>query len=241
MLREPLVLAVLQSAPAAGPSIDAGQEPPPPGGTSVVRLSPAGGARDARLRETLAGTGGVLLDDFAAQARSGWEAYEAGDTKGALAALTACATHPAAPPWVHYVLDWARFAEGDIDGARTAWTRVREAVPEVQSVCFDLADCDLRQNKARDALTVLRNAASRWPASVEVLNAVGVVQTSLEQFDDATATFERAVLLEPGATDALFSLARAIELQYVRGLREAPQDQNLRRPESDIGRAAAEY
>jgi VWFA-related protein len=242
-------------SPAAPPAAAASAVVPPPpatrpvgerpaissGGMSLAHLSPAGGdSRDARLRETLSGTSTALPDDLMAQARAGWEAYQAGDTKAALAALAPGAAHPAAPPWVHYVLGWAQFAEGDIDSARTQWVAVRAAEPEFQRVYFDLADCDLRQQKTREALDVLRGAEKRWPASADVLNAVGVVETSLGQFDDAVKTFERAVSSAPADSNAHFNLARVSELRYVRGL---PVEPAAKTPPAttDLDRAAAEY
>ena len=214
---QPAALAAAPSPTAATPpsTRSPGERPAPaPGGTSLARLTPAGsGSRDANLRDTLSETATTLPADLMAQAQAGWEAYQAGDTKAALAALAPGAAHPAAPPWVHYVLGWAQFAEGNIDLARAQWLTVRTAVPEFQRVYFDLADCDLRQEKTREALDVLRDAEGRWPASADVLNAAGVVETSLGRFDDAVRTFERAVGSAPADTSAHFNLARVSELR----------------------------
>jgi tetratricopeptide (TPR) repeat protein len=230
---------VVATPPAARPP----EERPTPaaGGTSLARLTPAGGgSRDANLRDTLSGTVSTLPPDLMAQARAGWDAYQAGDTKAALAALAPGAAHPAAPPWIHYVLGWAQFAEGNIDAARAQWLTVRASVPEFQRVYFDLADCDLRQDKSPEALGVLREAEGRWPASADVLNAAGVVETSLGQFDDAVRTFERAVGSAPTDTSAHFNLARVSELRYLRDLRAESAAQTPPAT-GDLDRAAAEY
>jgi VWFA-related protein len=240
----PAAVAVPPSPAAASPSAtrSPGERPAPaPGGMPLARLSPAGSeSRDAKLRETLSGTTTTLPDDLMAQARAGWEAYQAGDTKAALAALAPGAAHPAAPPWVHYVLGWAQFAEGNVDAARSQWLAVRAAVPEFQRVYFDLADCDLRQEKASQALDVLRGAEGRWPESADVLNAVGVVETSVGRLDDAVKTFERAITSAPADTSAHFNLARVSELRYVRGL-QAEAAAKTPPATTDLDRAAAGY
>jgi hypothetical protein len=93
-------------------------------------------------------------------------------------------------------------------------------VPDFAPVYFDIADAYLRQAKTAEALVVLRTAEKRWPGSVEVLNAVGVVQTSLGQVDEAVGTFEKALVAEPNDTSTRFNLGGAKELRYVRSLQQ---------------------
>ncbi len=179
---------------------------------------------------------GGLPEGLAAGARVGWAAYERGDTKAARDALSPVAGRPGAPPWTSYVLGWADFAEGEFEDATGAWERVRAAVPEFEPVYFDLADGYLQQHQGAVTLDVLHDAAGRWPQDVEVLNAIGVVQTSLGRLADAVATFGRATALAPEDAGAGFNLARACELDYVGaiGRHETPQP-------GDLERAAAEY
>jgi hypothetical protein len=166
-----------------------------------------------------------MPDPVMAQVREGWAAYQRGDTKTALGVLAAPAENPAAPPWVNYVLGWSAFAEGQWVVARNAWNVVRTAVPDFAPVYFDIADAYLRQGKTAEALVVLRTAEKRWPESLDVLNAVGVVQTSLGQLDQAIGTFEKALVAEPNDTSTRFNLGGAKELRYlryVRSLRQPP-------------------
>lgn len=138
-----------------------------------------------------------------------------GDTKVARAALTNPAGHPSAPPWVHYVLGWSAFAENDMAAARAAWERVRAAVPGFLPVYLDLADTFLREQKRPDALVILARAEGRWPRSVDLLNAVGVVQAASGRLDEAIGAFARATAADPADAAAHFNLGRAAELRFV--------------------------
>jgi tetratricopeptide (TPR) repeat protein len=188
-----------------------------------IHLRPAdhtAAADSERLRtSSAAATGDAWTAPLAEQARAGWDAYMQGDTRAARETLAEPAANPAAPPWVHYVLGWAAFAESGFAQARTEWQVVRRQVPDFQPVYFDLADAYLRDRRAREAAGVLRDAAVRWPASVDVLNAVGVVFTSLGDLDQAIAAFERALTSAPGDAVASFNLAAASEIRYVASIR----------------------
>jgi tetratricopeptide (TPR) repeat protein len=203
-------------------------------GQGPLRVSPS--AADPAARERLGGDPRAWPEEMAAQARLGWNAYQAGDTQRATSILSAPAQHPSAPAWVHYVLGWARFAEGDIDGARGAWTRVQAMVPDFEEVYFDLADCDLRQHRPAESLAVLDKALRFRPENSDILNAIGVVETSLRQFDNAIAAFERALRTEPAGVTSRYNLARALELRYTSAL-----GRGERPPAADLERAAAEF
>lgn len=210
------------------------------GNSDGVRLRPAARAPvdDAvRLRNGASAAANTepIADSLMAQARDGWAAYQQGDTKTALTVLSASAENPAAPPWVNYVLGWAAFAEGQWVVARNAWNVVRATVPDFIAVYFDIADAYLRQGKAAEALVVLRAADNRWPGSLEVLNAVGVVQTSVGQLDEAIGQFEKALAAAPDDSSTRFNLGGAKELRYVRSLRQLPPAEPDRRD------AIAEY
>jgi hypothetical protein len=93
-------------------------------------------------------------------------------------------------------------------------------VPEFQPVYYDIADAYLRQKRPREALVVLRQAAGRWPADLDVWNAIGVVQLSAGDLDDAVNSFTRATTIAPSDTNSIFNLASAKEARYVRSVRE---------------------
>jgi tetratricopeptide (TPR) repeat protein len=153
------------------------------------------------------------------EARAGWDAYQRGDVKAARTALAQAASHPAAPPWVHYTLGWTEFAQNNYAAAATAWERVRQAVAEFEAVYFDLADSYLQQREFGRAVAVLREAEKRWPQDVEVYNALGVVQLARGAFNDAVTTFEKAVSVGPDDAAASYNLARTLELRYIQSQR----------------------
>ena len=206
----------------------------------AARMTPTHAADAATLRETAPGDAAMLPAELQAQARTGWDAYQAGDTKAARGALLAAAGHPAAPPWVRYVLGWAEFAEGNIDAARAQWTSVRKQVPDFQRVYFDLADCSLRQQQPGDALSILNDAAKRWPKSAEVLNATGALHSGAGRLKEALEAFEGAVEQEPQDTTAHFNIARTLELRYFRDAQPVQGSTGKPNP-ADLNRAASEY
>lgn len=204
---------------------------PPAGGTAVV-LKPTGDVEPLAVRArphvgnqvdelTTIGESGAkgsagLPEDLRRQARGGWDAYQRGDLKAATAALGQAATHPAAPPWVHYALGWSQYAEAEYPAAGVQWEQVRGRVPEFEPVYFDLADSYLQQREFGKAISVLRDAQSRWPKDVEVYNALGVIQTGRGALNEAIATFEQAVAVNAKDPTACYNLARTLELRYHR-------------------------
>lgn len=222
-------LAAIASAQQTGPQSPPGvviattrslaDGTPLPADPSTIRLRPdaATGAADAASLRGGAGVDAVsgLPVDLAEQARAGWESYQRGDTKAARVALTGPASHPAAPPWVPYVLGWSAFAEDDVAGARAQWERVRSAVPDFLPVYLNIADTYLRELKRPDALVVLAQAEARWPRNVDVLNAAGVVQAASGRLGEAIAAFTRATAAEPADPTGHFNLGRAAELRFV--------------------------
>ena len=223
--RPPAALVAMTTEPPASeiPTIATVLGPTGSSGIESIRAgtaSRASAAAVARLRPGEPADGGSALPAEAlADARKGWEAYQRGDTKGALALLRVPGAHAAAPPWVNYVLGWAAFAEGEYVAARNAWNVVRTEVPDFNPVYFDIADAYLRQRKQAEARVVLRAAQEKWPASLEVLNALGVVETSLGQLDEAIGVFEQALTVAPGDTSTRFNRGGARELRFVRALR----------------------
>ena len=153
------------------------------------------------------------------KAQEGWEAYQRGSIALALPPLQAAAAHPAAPPWVVYVLGWTQYGHADPAAASASWERVRKSVPEFNAVYFDLADAYLQQREFGKAIDVLRVAEKRWPKDVEVYNALGVIQLVRGAIDDAIATFEKGVAVGPDDPTAAYNLARTSELRFVRASR----------------------
>lgn len=200
--------------------------PPSPGvhDESSLRLGPDSASRAGAVNQlhdvSSASGGGKMPAALAEQMKAGWEAYQRGDTRTASQALVPVSAHAASPAWVHFVLGWSAFAEGDFVSARNAWNIVRTMVPEFQPVYYDIADAYLRQKRPREALVVLRQAAARWPSDLDVWNAIGVVQLAAGDLDDAVASFTRATTLTPSDTNSIFNLASAREARFAKGLGE---------------------
>ena len=222
--------AAASDKPATGANLP-GPPPAPatvvPGATApdtagAVRLRPDMTEQVAILEPKIAGTARStpFPESLMKKAREGWDAYQRGSVGAAQAALEPAAGHPAAPPWVVYVLGWTQFAQpANAAAASASWERVRGAVPEFSAVYFDLADAYLQQREFGKAVNVLRAAEKRWPGDVDVFNALGVVQLARGVLDDAIGSFEKAVGVGPTDATAAYNLARTCELRFVRASR----------------------
>ncbi len=233
----------LASASGAAPDIWSVLLPAPgaAGVTSAPRVTPstARAAEAARLHETPARP---LPDALAAEARMGWEAYQRGDVEAAKTALAPVAAEATAPPWVWYVLGWSHYALGEYAPAVAVWQRVLDADPAFEPVYFDLADAYLQQRAYDSALGLLRTAGARWPADAEILDAQGVIQTTVGALDDAMKSFEGALVVAPENETSHFNLARACELRYLRLVRAFEADpKTVAFDVKDRTRAAEEY
>jgi tetratricopeptide (TPR) repeat protein len=165
------------------------------------------------------GAAAPFPDTLRKQAAQGWEAYQRGDVASARPMLEEAAVHPAAPPWVVYVLGWTQSAASEPKRAAASWERVRSSVPEFSAVYFDLADAYLQQREFGKAVEVLRQAEARWANDVDVYNALGVVQLARGALDDAIETFARGVGVSAGDPTANYNLAKSCELRFVRASR----------------------
>jgi hypothetical protein len=212
--------AILPVPPPAPAIVEPGPSPPDP--TSAIRLRPNLTEQVAILEPREGGTARStpFPEPLMRKAREGWDAYQRGSVSAAQTALEPAAGHPAAPPWVVYVLGWAQFAQGKAAAAGISWERVRTAVPEFQAVYFDLADAYLQQREFGKSIDALRAAEKRWINDVEVYNALGVVQLARGAVDDAIGSFEKAVGVGPTDATAAYNLARACELRFVRASRQ---------------------
>lgn len=200
-------------SPASPAPVDAGEPP------AIAHLRPDRADRVEALAKGGDASAGPVPEATLAEARRGWERYEQGDVEGAEPLLRNAARDPAAPPWVAYALGQAQLALGRTDEAVASWETVRSRVPEFEPVYFDLADGYLRQRDHDAALRVLRAAEQQWPGDPELLNAIGVIQTSRGTIDAAIDTFERAVQAAPRDATSYFNLGKAYELRYVKSSR----------------------
>ena len=139
--------------------------------------------------------------------------YGRGDLEGA-ERLLAQAAQQGAAPWVFYALGFAQIGLKKPVEALQAWERVRAAVPEFEPVYLDLADVYVQLNETDRAIETLREAEKRWPADVDVLNALGTIEVRRNALGDAIETFERAAKADPKDPLAFFNLGRTYELRY---------------------------
>lgn len=188
-------------------------------GALAVRLKPLAAEQVAALGGGPTGRGSEASRETLEHAKAGWEAYQRGDVTTARNQLAAAAADSAAPLWVHYVLGFSEFALGEHGSAAERWERVRDGAVTFKPVYFDLADAYFQDREFGKAVAVLRAAEDRWPADVDVFNALGVIQAARGALDDAVRTFEKAVAVAPGDANACFNLARASEIRYVRAQR----------------------
>jgi VWFA-related protein len=243
----PPVAAPPPAASPPAPAAAAAAGPPPPAEPIAARGRPDVGVRVdeltsmTRLRPDSASQ---AADTLVRQARSGWDAYQKGDLRGARIALGAAAAQAAAPPWVHYAFGWTLFAASEFAAAGEAWEKVRGVAPEFEPVYFDLADAYLQQREFAKAVTVLRGAQGRWPKDVEVYNALGVIQLARGSVDEAVTTFEQAVAVAPKDASACYNLAKTYEVRFVRTERLAkvgPGAVNIAGARLDHDRAVEYY
>jgi VWFA-related protein len=215
------------AAPAAAAPLDRA-----PASTPAVRLRP-----DAEAHvDTLGPAGGRDAD-----AAAGWEAYKRGDVETARRALGAAAANPAAAPWVQYALGQSAYALNQFQDAVAAWEKVRAGTPGFEPVYFDLVDGYLQLKEQDKAIRLLREGAQRWPHDAEIFNALGVVQISRKAYDDAVASFEKAIAAAPADGVGYFNLAKAFELRYLRSRRYVQQSRSWVSNSADRDNAMVNY
>lgn len=197
------------AAVSPAPSAPEAEASPPPAAPPVLALRPDTAARVAALAGDVTAPGAG--QDLAAE---GWSEYGRGNLEAAERLLSQVAWVPGAAPWVSYALGFAQFGLGKPKDAAVSWERVRSAVPEFEAIYLDLADAYLQLGEPGRAVDVLRLAAERWPANIDVLNALGTVQVKRGAVNDALATFERALAADPKDALAYFNLGRTYELRY---------------------------
>jgi tetratricopeptide (TPR) repeat protein len=154
-------------------------------------------------------------------AHEGWQRYAKGDVEAARDLLARAARSAPRVAWIQYALGQSEFTLQHMDAAAASFERARAAMPDYEPVYFDLADAYLQLRRQGDALSVLRDAAQRWPSDPETHLAVGCVLVSRNAFEDAAGAFGRATTLAPDNAVAYFNLGRAYHLIYIRLIRSS--------------------
>lgn len=198
--------------------------PNPVVASDVGRIVPRtdGGGPAARMRPNANEMVRELARDTTSEHRAaadGWAAYERGDLENAARLLGQAAAEPGARPWIHYARGFALLGQRRQKEAADEWEQVRRDTPAFEPVYYDLADVYVQLGDETAAVSILRDAEKRWPASADVHNALGVIQVRRGALDDALDTFAKAVKAAPADSLGYFNLARAHHLRYFKSHR----------------------
>ena len=227
----------------AAPTAPATPVSPSTASGTVVRApapdAPAGGVRlrpdvERRVKALSTRDGEAPAGDLVTK---GWEAYQRGDLETAEAALSRAAAQPNARPWVLYALGMSQVALGQMNEAIASWERVRRTVPDFEPVYLDLADAYAAKSDLTTALATVREAEKRWPASPDVLSAVGVIHVSRGAMDEGIDALVRVTELTPEDALAHLNLGRAYALRFQRGRRYVTSQRRWVAPEGDREKA----
>jgi VWFA-related protein len=241
IVKEPAPAAATASEPAALKPVES--LPVPAAGTvaatapdaaavlpGAVRLRP-----DAEGRvKALSARDTTITTDLA---RQGWDAYQRGDVEAAEAAFSKVAASPGVPPWILYALGMSQAALGRAAEAIGSWERVRSAEPDFEPVYMDLADTYAQVGDMTRALAVLREAEKRWPSSVDVQSAIGVIHVRRGALDEGIVALSKATALAPADGLAHLNLGRAYALRYHRERRFVTSQRRWVAPEGDRSKA----
>jgi len=100
----------------------------------------------------------------------------------------------------------ARIQEGNVEAAIDMLEKALKIDPELAKTHFFMGTALKTLGKYDEALTHLRAAAAKYPRDRVVLNQMGRVQFLQRRFDDAVATFQRVLLVDPEDLQAHYNL-----------------------------------
>ena len=100
----------------------------------------------------------------------------------------------------------AQLQEGDIAGAVEMLDRALTISPRLAKAHFFLATALKMLGRYDEAIDHLRIAAEQYPRDRVVLNQIGRIQFLQRRFDDAIASFARALAVDPEDLEAHYNL-----------------------------------
>ena len=100
----------------------------------------------------------------------------------------------------------ALLQEGDADGGRQMLEQALKIAPRLAKVHFFLGTALKTLGRYDESLAHLRVAAEQYPRDRVVLNQIGRVQFLERRFDDAIASFTRALAVDPEDLEAHYNL-----------------------------------
>jgi len=129
-----------------------------------------------------------------------------GDLKGAEAAFLKVVEMD--PPYADGPVNVARarIQEGNVEAAIEMLEKALHIDPELAKTHFFMGSALKTLGRYDEALTHLRAAAEKYPRDRVVLDQMGRVQFLQRRFDDAIATFQRVLLVDPEDLQAHYNL-----------------------------------
>jgi len=113
-------------------------------------------------------------------------------------------------PKVHYSLGLIYWRRGELENTERHLKLALEYQPEHVDAALALSQTLLRQNKATEAVPVMRDAAALMPGDPSVRYTLGVVLVASEHWEGAVLTFQTALQLDPDNDDARLACSGAL-------------------------------
>jgi len=140
--------------------------------------------------------------------------------------------------------------QGRAAGAREAYEKVLEFVPDHYAAQVNLGVLTLQQGDAGAALELFQTAAAGAPGLPEAWHNLGLAQRSLAHWEESKKAYETALQVDPRYTPSLKNLGVLIEKYlgrpgealpyYDRYLEAVPGDEEVRRWRKNAERLAAQ-
>lgn len=113
-------------------------------------------------------------------------------------------------PKVHYSLGLIYWRRGEFSNAERHMKLALEYQPEHVDAALALSQTLLRQNKAAEAVSVMRDTTALVPDDASVRYTLGIVLVAAEHWEGAVLTFQTVLQLDPEKDDARFACAGAL-------------------------------
>jgi len=114
-------------------------------------------------------------------------------------------------PWNHLNRGWALLAQGDMEGALTAFRAAVQAAPESQHTRKTLARNLVRAGELAEAEQIYRGSLELDPDDPQLHHELGRVLAATGRLDEGIRHLRKAIELTPDFDDAYASLAVALE------------------------------
>lgn len=229
--------------------LPSGENPDPTlaGIAGWTALAAGHGDRAASYLETTVGTGA----EGAFAVALGRARLAVGDLTGAeaVARRAAAGGEPAAAEGTLLLGDVLR-EQGRAAGAREAYEKVLEVVPDHYAARVNLGVLTLQQGDAEAALELFQTAAADAPGFPEAWHNLGLAQRSLAHWEESKKAYETALQVDPRYTPSLKNLGVLIEkylgrpgealTYYDRYVEAVPGDEEVRRWRKNAERLAAQ-